>query len=123
MSRETTVQSRVTESFYACGTPLYMSPEQCMGKQLDTHSDIYSLGCILHEALTGVNVFQGANAMETFARQCQMIAPSLSSTYPEGQFSLPLESCVAKMLAKDAADRPQSMGEVMTLLHAAQWEN
>src|SRR6202041_3881306 len=78
-----TTQSQLTDKFFACGTPFYMSPEHCAGKQLDARSDIYSLGCIMHEALTGVNVFAGATAMETMAKQYQQIPPRLSSLSAE----------------------------------------
>jgi serine/threonine protein kinase len=110
-----TTELRSTDQFFVNGTPLYMSPEQCIGTGVDARSDIYSLGCILYEALTGVNFFEGATAMESLVKQCHVVPPPMSSIYP-GLISARLDSCVSNMLAKDPAARPQSMEEVMALL-------
>ncbi|MFA6208257.1 MAG: serine/threonine-protein kinase [Candidatus Obscuribacterales bacterium] len=94
------------------GTPYYMSPEQSLGKPVDHRSDIYSLGCALFEALTGVPPFCGGNAFETILMHQSNEAPSLKSVYPEGKFSDSLEIAVAKMLEKNVDDRYQSMKQV-----------
>ncbi len=94
------------------GTPYYMSPEQSLGKPVDNRSDIYSLGCALFEALTGIPPFCGANAFETILMHQSNEAPSLNSVYPEGKFPNSLESAVAKMLNKNVDERYQSMKQV-----------
>jgi hypothetical protein len=94
------------------GTPYYMSPEQSLGKPVDHRSDIYSLGCALFEALTGVPPFCGGNAFETILMHQTNEAPSLNSVYPQGNFSSSLETAVAKMLKKDVEERYQSMKQV-----------
>jgi len=94
------------------GTPYYMSPEQSLGKPVDHRSDIYSLGCALFEALTGVPPFCGGNAFETILMHQTNEAPSLNSVYPQGKFSSSLETAVAKMLKKDVEERYQSMKQV-----------
>lgn len=116
--REASTQSRLTDKFFVNGTPLYMSPEQCNGGILDPRSDIYSLGCILYEALTGVNFFEGATALETFSKQIQLTAPPMASVCASS-FSPEIESCVSRMLAKNPEMRPQSMAEVSDLLEEA----
>jgi serine/threonine protein kinase len=73
----------------------------------------------MYEALTGVNIFQGNTAPETFANQFQLVPPPMSSVYPQGLFPPRLEQCVSKMLAKNPADRPQSVRQVMALLLSA----
>lgn len=57
--------NNLTETGEIFGSPLYMSPEQCTGQPLDSRSDIYSLGCLLFECLTGSPPFSGATALET----------------------------------------------------------
>jgi len=109
-------QSLLTDKFFVCGTPFYMSPEQCSGSRMDFRSDIYSLGCVMFELLTGQKVFKGKTPSETFEKHCYQAAPTLAQACPDGQFSAALEHTIACMLAKDPADRPQSMGEVRQAL-------
>ncbi len=59
------------------GSPFYMSPEQCMGNQVDRRSDIYSLGCTFFEALCGKPPYCGANAMETVLMHQNNPIPSI----------------------------------------------
>jgi DNA-binding NarL/FixJ family response regulator/predicted Ser/Thr protein kinase len=108
----------ITVKLFITGTPPYMSPEQCHGQPATALSDIYALGCILYEALTGVNVFDDSNPMITFERQCELEPPPLSVTYPSGLFSTQLEALVSSMLKKDPSKRPQSMSEVISLLNS-----
>jgi serine/threonine-protein kinase len=58
----------LTKTDDVLGSPLYMSPEQCLGLGLDSQSDIYSLGCILFEAFTGEKAFSGENAIQVIAQ-------------------------------------------------------
>jgi len=89
------------------GTPLYMSPEQCAGSKVDQRSDIYSLGCVMYEALTGTPPFCGKTALETMMQHrieppMSMSEASLGSKFPDA-----LQSVIATMLAKEPADRFQ----------------
>jgi len=94
------------------GTPLYMSPEQCIGAKVDARSDIYSLGCILFEMLTGTPPFAGSSAIRTMmlhgsARPPTLKEASLGDTFPE-----PLEHAIQRVLAKDPEKRFQTCGEL-----------
>ncbi|MBP9811330.1 serine/threonine protein kinase [bacterium] len=94
------------------GTPSYMSPEQGLGQSVDHRSDIYSLGCTLFEALTGIPPLRGANSMETMIMHQTEEAPSVNSVYPDGNFPDSIEAVIAKMLCKDTSQRYQNMKQV-----------
>jgi len=90
-----------------CGSPFYMSPEQCQAGKIDARSDTYSLGCTLFEALTGSPPFKGRNAMETMLMHGTNVAPTLASA--SGRvFPSELESALAQSLAKAPMDRYQT---------------
>lgn len=94
------------------GSPLYMSPEQCMGSQVDFRSDIYSLGCVIFETLTGKTPFVGNNALATLMMHQSEPAPTLADGASGKEFPEELESIVANMLEKEPEDRYDSLGIV-----------
>ena len=94
-----------------------MPPEQCSGRGIDKRSDIYALGCVMYEALAGINPFLADSPMETFAKQFEFTPPPVSGFCPETPIHPELEQCIGKMLAKDPTQRPQSVQEVRAVLH------
>ncbi len=94
------------------GTPYYMSPEQGHGSPVDHRGDIYSLGVILFEMLTGQKPFEGQTAMAVIIQHRQAPIPELPKALAEFQ---PL---LSRMLAKNPEDRPQSAEEVLELAAA-----
>jgi len=94
------------------GTPLYMSPEQCAGTTVDNRSDIYALGCVLFEALTGAPPFRGNTALETMMQHATGEALSLREASLGIEFPEALEKLLIKMLAKDSRNRYQSCTDV-----------
>jgi serine/threonine protein kinase/ketosteroid isomerase-like protein len=92
------------------GTPRYMSPEQCAGRDLDPRSDIYSLGVILFEMLAGRPPFDAPTATALALRHIND-APADVRVHRSDVPSA-LAALVLRMLAKDPADRPQSAAEV-----------
>ncbi|MGD9683183.1 MAG: protein kinase [Candidatus Obscuribacterales bacterium] len=89
------------------GSPAYISPEAARGEDLDPRSDLYSLGCLIFEALTGSVPFEGNTAFETMIKRLQEDPPALS-TVAGVPFSPELESVISNCLAREADGRPDS---------------
>ncbi|HEY9680038.1 MAG TPA: protein kinase [Drouetiella sp.] len=102
----------LTQSGEIFGSPLYMSPEQGSGSQIDHRSDIYSLGCVMFEALTGSTPFVGENALSTLMKHQSGRIPSLKEGSLGDDFPPALENIVAKMLAKLPEERYGSLSIV-----------
>ena len=94
------------------GSPLYMSPEQCLGAKIDERSDIYSLGCSLFECLTGRPPFVGENAFQTVLMHQNEKPPRLADEFLDREFTPAMEDLVQTMLQKRPAERQQSMAAV-----------
>ncbi|MBS1954234.1 MAG: protein kinase [Cyanobacteria bacterium SZAS-4] len=91
------------------GTPFYMSPEQCLGQPVDHRSDIYSLGCVFFELLTGAPPFTTENALTLMMQHQSDKPPSLKEASMGGQFPAALEALIQKMLAKNPSERYQRL--------------
>ncbi len=105
---------RLTRSGEILGTALYMSPEQCSGRQLDARSDVYSMGCLMYEILTGRPPLSGRNVLETLhlhINETPTPIRQLRTEVPEA-----LEKAVQKAMAKDPLKRFGSMGELASAL-------
>jgi hypothetical protein len=102
------------------GSPLYMSPEQCLGKPVDHRSDIYSLGCVMFECLAGVPPFLGNTALSTMMQHQSSDAPSLKEATLGKDFPAEVENILQLMLKKDPAARYQSMSVVARELSLVQ---
>lgn len=111
VEEESTTQA-LTSTGEVLGTPLYMSPEQCAAARVDSRSDIYSLGCVLYEALTGAPPFRGATVLETMIQHKSEPSKSLKEASLGVDFPLAIEKIVSKMLAKEPNERYQSCLEV-----------
>lgn len=94
------------------GSPLYMSPEQCSAAKIDHRSDIYSLGCVFFECLTGTPPFVGENALMTMMQHQTAEIPTLREASLGKEFPKKLEELVRTMLAKRPEERWQNLGLV-----------
>ncbi len=108
--------SKLTRTGEIFGSPLFMSPEQCSGKKLDEKTDIYAVGCMLYQALTGVVPFRGATPMETMMRHMQDSPPPFFTVTSEVTVPTALESSILKCLAKNPDDRFANMNQLRKAL-------
>jgi serine/threonine-protein kinase len=95
------------------GTPLYMSPEAVRCETVGPRGDLYAVGCILFELLTGAPPFLGESSAMVLVRQLDDEPPPLPLSVPA-----PLRELIARLLAKRVADRPDSAYEVRCHLQA-----
>lgn len=98
----------ITTTGEMLGSPAYMSPEQCGGVSLDSRSDIYSLGCVMYEAISGLLPFRSDSAIGTIMMQVQDQAAPLSAVRPDLAIPDELERIIFKAMEKDPANRYQS---------------
>ncbi|WP_257452317.1 serine/threonine-protein kinase [Archangium lipolyticum] len=100
------------------GTPAYMAPEQISTGEVDARTDLYSVGVLLFELLTGTKPFHAEQSAELMRQHQQATPPTLGSTTPGGGFSQELERVVGKALAKHPGDRFQSAADFAAALDA-----
>src|SRR2546421_7067765 len=96
-------QTRLTGEGAPVGTPDYMSPEQVMGEEVDGRADLYSLGVILYQMITGATPFQGETPMQIAAQHLQVPPPSPQLLRPN--FPITAEQVILRALAKRPDDR------------------
>ncbi len=114
-AHSTTLDSNVTRIGAIIGTPLYMSPEQCRGEKLSLATDVYSLGVIAYQMLTGETPFTG-NSLHVLRQHREDAPPSLQ----EKNRKVPrkVARLVMSALAKDPAQRPASAAAFASMLRA-----
>lgn len=102
----------LTQSGQVFGSPTYMSPEQARGDLVDHRSDIYSLGCVMYEFLTGRPPFQGTNALAVLHKHLSEEATPMAQVGMRTANADLLDPIVLRCLAKEPAKRYQSMLEL-----------
>lgn len=110
---------KLTDDGAVCGTPHYMAPEQASGDAVGPAADLYALGTMLFEMLTGTRPFQAPHAMAILVQKIKNPPPRLVEHLPSGQRVPPdLERLVSRLLATEPSDRPASGRDVIR--HVAQ---
>lgn len=116
---EPTSMAALTASGAVLGTPLYMSPEQSLGKKVTPAADLYSLGCILHEMCTGEPPVTGDDAVQILVAKIKHPTPPLPETLVDGAApSLGLQEVHAALLHREPEDRPRSAADLVPFLYA-----
>ena len=110
--------TQLTKTGYVIGSPKYMAPEQILGKKVDQTADIYSVGVIMYEMVTGIPPYSRGDHMSVMyqhvqgkAKHCQEINPDLPDDYAE---------LIVKAMSVDKTKRHQSMEELTEGLDAIQ---
>jgi predicted Ser/Thr protein kinase len=116
LTREAASESGLTLTGQWVGTVDYAAPEQILGEPTDARSDVYALGCLAFQALTGKPPFQGAPAARLFAHMNEP-PPSACAARPE--LRPEVDAALARAMAKKPADRFQSAGDLGRALAAA----
>ena len=112
------LQNKITRAGAIFGTPHYMAPEQCRGSAVDARTDIYSLGVILYELLTGTVPFDAENPLTILSQHLHDPPAPPSTLDRPPQLPGGLEAVILRCLEKDPDQRFQSMGEVAEALEA-----
>jgi tRNA A-37 threonylcarbamoyl transferase component Bud32 len=102
--------SRVTATAFSAGTPRYISPEQARGLPVDARTDLYSLGVVLYEMLTGRPPYEGDESLAIIFKHVTEPVPRLPETHSG------LQPLLDALMAKDPAQRPGSAGDLITLI-------
>jgi serine/threonine protein kinase len=100
---------KLTQAGDVFGSPMYMSPEQCSGLQVDARSDIYSLGCLFYEMLIGEPPLVGENALQTIRKHMEEQPPRPSAIRPVKGLSTAMENVIMKCLQKEPRKRYQNL--------------
>ena len=111
------VGSGLTQEGLIMGTPAYMSPEQANGSPSDHRSDLYALGCILFEMVTGRLPYHDDGSISVLVKHINSPVPTITDFLATPEPAL--DSVFASMLAKNAEDRFQSAGELLQAVEAA----
>jgi eukaryotic-like serine/threonine-protein kinase len=109
--------SGMTEAGSILGTAQYLAPEQAKGHQVDERSDLYSVGVVLYEMLTGTVPFKGDSAVTVALKHVNEIPREPAELVPGMPYAL--NQIVLKAMAKDPADRYQTAAEFARDLHSA----
>lgn len=112
-----TIYSTKTRSDVIVGTPLYLSPEQATGKDIDGRSDLFALGALLYECLTGQSAFSGSSVLEIGAQIIHVTPNPPSKLNP--QVTPALDRITMKALEKKVEARYQTAAEFLNDLRAA----
>ena len=112
-------RQNVTSLGMAVGTPEYMSPEQIAGEQLDGRTDLYSLGLVLFNMLTGALPHPAMTSKQSLVRRLTARPRTLADVRPDVAWPARLQVALDRALAPEPADRFRTVGELAAVVRAA----
>ncbi|HEY9716188.1 MAG TPA: protein kinase [Trichormus sp.] len=118
-SSEPLFNTDLTRTGMILGSPAYMSPEQCKGYSVDERSDIYSLGCVMYETLTGTSPFAAENPIKAIIRHLDESPPPFAIAHRKLDIPTGLEEVVMKCLEKEPKNRFQTSSQLLKTLSSA----
>lgn len=112
--------SRITQEGMMVGSVAYMPPEQALGGEITLKADLYSLGAVLYEMVTGRPPFLGDDSVTIIGQHIN--TPPVAPTWHNSLCPRSLEALILRLLAKNPADRPESAAEVLIALESVDVE-
>jgi serine/threonine-protein kinase len=112
----------LTRAGFVCGTPEYMSPEQARGAQLDHRSDLYAVGVIIYQLMTGMLPFDSDSAVGFATKHLTEVPLVPTKRRPEAKITPAMERLIMRALAKNPDDRPQTAEQFRAELLAIEKE-
>ena len=113
-------QALLTQAGMVYGTPEYMAPEQALGQPVDPRADIYALGVMLYEMITGVRPFDAESKVALLGMQVTMPVPPMANKVPDSNVPPDVEAFVLRLLAKEASERTADAREVIDNINGLQ---
>jgi serine/threonine protein kinase len=113
----TPAHTPITKAGMVFGTPEYMAPEQALGQTVDGRADLYALGVILYEMLSGSRPFSSQSQVGILGQQLSKLPPKISDRAPGIVVPPAVEAVTMRLLQREAADRYQSAGEVVDVIN------
>ena len=115
-AQPTSASAKLTRLGDIFGTPAYMAPEQSVGESTDVRTDLYAVGVILYELITGQRPFTGKSLLALVQEHLSVPPPPMSERAPTIQVPGPVEELVRRLLAKNPDDRLQSPQELLAAI-------
>jgi serine/threonine-protein kinase len=117
MSKLSSAES-LTQTGYTLGTPEYMAPEQCIGANVEPRTDVYALGVLMYEALTGELPISAQSRRELLDLHQRQVPMSMRTRRPDLPIPDELDAAVMRCLKKRMPERPKSATELEQMLAA-----
>ena len=111
MGKLTTAEA-LTQQGYTLGTPEYMAPEQCIGGAVEARTDLYALGVLMYEALTGELPINSPNRRDLLDLHQRMIPPHMRMRRPDLPIPEELDAVIMRCLKKRVSERPKTALEL-----------